>query len=116
MTAERKARCSGGLLPPPPPAEKATAREDQTRQASTGDRPRHVHRWRDHPGRRCDDRAADIGASVIANSRRHRKHFRNRVGRAYRAEVEGRREHPQAVVENLPAKLEAGTYNIVVAE
>jgi hypothetical protein len=38
MTAERKARSSGDLLPPSPPAEKATACEDQTGQASTGDR------------------------------------------------------------------------------
>jgi hypothetical protein len=27
--------CSGGLLPPSPPAEKATARQDQTWEAST---------------------------------------------------------------------------------
>ena len=30
-------RFSGGLSPPSPPAEKATARQDQTWQASTGD-------------------------------------------------------------------------------
>jgi hypothetical protein len=30
-------RCSGGFLPPSPSAEKATAREDQARKASTGD-------------------------------------------------------------------------------
>jgi hypothetical protein len=35
------ARCSGNLLPPPPPTEKATARQDQAREASTGDRSRH---------------------------------------------------------------------------
>src|SRR5262249_268854 len=29
--------CSGDLFPPPPPAEKATAREDHARKASTGD-------------------------------------------------------------------------------
>jgi hypothetical protein len=37
MTAERKARSSGGLPPPSPPAEKASARQDQTRQAGTDD-------------------------------------------------------------------------------
>ena len=34
---EERARSSGDLLPPSPPAEKATAREDQARKASTGD-------------------------------------------------------------------------------
>src|SRR5262249_43126764 len=29
--------CSGNLLPPSPPAEKANARQDQARKASTGD-------------------------------------------------------------------------------
>src|SRR6516165_400260 len=33
----RNAGSSGGLLPPSPPAEKATACEDQARQASTDD-------------------------------------------------------------------------------
>ena len=31
------AECSGAFLTPPPPAEKATARQDQAREASTGD-------------------------------------------------------------------------------
>jgi hypothetical protein len=35
---------SGGLLPPSPPAEKATARQDQAGQASTGNGGRHAHR------------------------------------------------------------------------
>jgi hypothetical protein len=37
MTAEKKARGSGALLPPSPPAEKASARQDQARKSSTGD-------------------------------------------------------------------------------
>ena len=32
----------GWLLPPSPPAKKATTRQDQARQSSTGDRPRHA--------------------------------------------------------------------------
>jgi hypothetical protein len=35
------AACSGGFPPPSPPAEKATARQDQSRQSSTGDGARH---------------------------------------------------------------------------
>jgi hypothetical protein len=34
---QRVTGCSGDFLPPSPPAEKATASQDQTRQASTGD-------------------------------------------------------------------------------
>jgi hypothetical protein len=35
---------ASGLLPPSPPAEKATARQDQAGQASTGNGGRHAHR------------------------------------------------------------------------
>jgi|ERR1700741_4455452 hypothetical protein len=40
MTAERKARSSGGLPSLSPPAEKATARKDKARETHTGDRAR----------------------------------------------------------------------------
>ena len=37
---QKALECSGGLLTPTPPTKKPTARQDQTRQASTGDRAR----------------------------------------------------------------------------
>src|SRR3981189_815039 len=40
---KRFAESSGGLPPPSPPAEKATARQDQAGQSSTGDGGGHAH-------------------------------------------------------------------------